>query len=285
MKNILPAVNKKQLIYRIGLMLTSLILGAVVYNIFLLPLNIVSGGVSGVATITKHLYNIDPSIMIFILSAICCVISLIFLGIERTTGTIASSLLYPVLVKLTSPLTELISTKADDIFIIIIFAGILSGIANGLMYRSGYTNGGFPVICSILQKYFKIPVSKSSLIINLVIVFFGGIFFGSTNAMYTIILLYINSIVLDKVLLGISQNKALYIVTYEEKKIKEYIINKLNHTVTNFDIKGGFMERKRKMLLTIIPSREYYKVTELIKREDREAFFIVTDSYEIIGGK
>ena len=266
-------------------MLTSLILGAVVYNIFLLPLNIVSGGVSGVATITKHLYKIDPALMIFILSAICSVISVIFLGVERTLGTIASSILYPFLVKITSPLTNILSTETGDIFIIIIFAGVLSGIANGLMYKSGYTNGGFPVICSIFQKYFKIPVSRSSLLINLIIVFFGGIFFGSTNAMYTVILLYINSIVLDKVLLGISQNKAFYIITYEEKKIKDYIINKLHHTVTSFDIKSGFASGKSKMLLAIIPSKEYYKVTELIKKVDHKAFFIVTDSYEIIGGK
>lgn len=285
MKNILPAVNKKQLMSRVVLMITSLILGAVVYNIFLLPLNIVSGGVSGVATITKHLYNIDPALMIFILSTICSIISLIFLGVEKTTGTIVSSLLYPILVKLTSPLSEWLSTGVEDIFIVIIFAGVLSGIANGLMYRSGYTNGGFPVICSIIQKYFKIPVSKSSLLINLIIVFFGGIFFGSTNAMYTVILLYINSIVLDKVLLGVSKNKAFYISTYEDKKIKEYIINNLRHTVTTFDTKGGFMERKRNIIFAIIPSKEYYKVTEIIKREDPDAFFIVTDSYEIIGGK
>lgn len=285
MKNILPAVNKKQLMSRVVLMITSLILGAVVYNIFLLPLNIVSGGVSGVATITKHLYNIDPALMIFILSTICSIISLIFLGVEKTTGTIVSSLLYPILVKLTSPLSEWLSTGVEDIFIVIIFAGVLSGIANGLMYRSGYTNGGFPVICSIIQKYFKIPVSKSSLLINLIIVFFGGVFFGSTNAMYTVILLYINSIVLDKVLLGVSKNKAFYISTYEEKKIKEYIINNLRHTVTTFDTKGGFMERKRNIIFAIIPSKEYYKVTEIIKREDPDAFFIVTDSYEIIGGK
>ena len=90
---------------------------------------------------------------------------------------------------------------------------------------------------------------------------------------------------MDKVILGISNNKAFYIITSEEKAIKEYIIEHLHHNVTIFDVKGGFLEKKRKVLLSVIPSREYYKVTEGIKAIDKEAFFVVTDSYEVIGGK
>ena len=90
---------------------------------------------------------------------------------------------------------------------------------------------------------------------------------------------------MDKVLLGISNNKAFYIITSEEEQIKKYIIEHLHHNVTTFDVKGGFLEKKRKVLLSIIPSREYYRVTEGIKNIDNKAFFVVTDSYEVIGGK
>ena len=79
----------------------------------------------------------------------------------------------------------------------------------------------------------------------------------------------------------------IFELTYKEreKAIKEYIIKHLHHNVTIFDVKGGFLEKKRKVLLSVIPSREYYKVTEGIKAIDKEAFFVVTDSYEVIGGK
>ena len=113
----------------------------------------------------------------------------------------------------------------------------------------------------------------------------SSFFFGTTNAMYAIILLYINNIVLDKVLLGISKNKAFYIITSEEAEIKNYIIKHLNHSVTIFDVKGGFLEKKRKVLLVVIPSKEYYKLTEGIKLLDKEAFFVVTDAYEVSGAK
>ena len=167
----------------------------------------------------------------------------------------------------------------------VLFAGVLSGIANGLMYKTGYSNGGFPVISQILFEEKQIPVGKSSLAINITIVIVGAYFFGITNALYAIIFLYINSIVLDKVLLGISNNKAFYIITEEEKKVKEYIIKTLNHNVTTFEVKGGFLDKNRKVILTVIPSREYYRVTEGIKEIDKDAFFVVTDSYTVEGAK
>ena len=285
MEDILASIKKQKRLQKFGLALISLTMSALIYNIFLLPLNIVSGGVSGVATITNHLYHIDPSLMIFILSAACSIISLLYLGIEQTAGTIVASIVYPLLVKITAPIATLIPIETNDVFIIVIFAGVLSGIASGLFYRSGYVNCGFPVICKVLYQNFKIAISKSTLIINIIVVFFGGVFFGSLNAMYAVILLYISSIVMDKVILGISNNKAFYIITSEESEVKEYIIDKLHHNVTTFDVKGGFLEKKRKVLLSVIPSREYYKVAEGIKNIDKEAFFVVTDSYEVIGGK
>lgn len=285
MDGIITRVKQRKKLYRIMLMLISLLMSAAIYNIFLLPINLVSGGTSGIATITKYIYKIDPAVMIFILSLACVILSILYLGIEKTTGTILASFIYPIFVKLTQPLATLFPIDKEEMFIIVIFIGVLSGIAGGLMYKTGYSNGGLPVISQILYKYFKIPIAKSSLFINLIIVAIGAFFFGTTNAMYAIILLYINSVVLNKMLLGISNNKAFYIVTSEEKEIKEYIVERLGHTVTSIDVKGGFLEKKRKVLLLVVPSREYYRVTEGIKLLDKDAFFVVTDAYEVAGGK
>lgn len=285
MDNIIAKIKKKKRLYHFIIMIIALLLSALVFNIFLLPINLVAGGVNGIATITNHLYNIDPALMIFLLSAFCVILSLVYLGIEKTMGTVFASFAYPIFVKLTAPLASKIVLDFQDLFVIVIFVGVLSGIASGLMYKTGYSNGGLPVISQILYKYFRIPVAKSSLIMNLIVVFIGSIFFGLTNAMYAVILLYINSLVIDKVLLGISSNKAFYIITSEEQAIKDYIINILKHSVTIFNVKGGFFEKRKKVLLTVIPSREYYRVTEGIKMLDKDAFFVVTDSYEVKGGK
>ena len=265
-------------------MLISLILSAVLYNLFLLPLKLVTGGVPGIATITHYLYGIKSSIMIFLLSAACVTISFMYLGVKRTAATLLATIIYPIFVQLTSPLNKIIVGDKDTL-LLVIFSGVISGIANGLMYKTGYSNGGFPIISQILYEKKQISISKSSLLINVSIVILGSLFFGTTNALYAIVFLYINNLVLDKVLLGVSNNKAFYIITEKDTEVKEYILNHLGHDVTVFDVKGGFMEEKRKVLLTVIPSREYYKVTEGIKQIDKKVFFTATDAYQVEGGK
>ena len=103
--------------------------------------------------------------------------------------------------------------------------------------------------------------------------------------LYAFIVIYISAIVTDKVLLGISKNKAFYVLTTEDKKIREYLIEELHHSVTIFNVKGGFLSKKRRVLLAVIPTREYFLATEGIKSIDPKAFFIATDAYEVKGGK
>ena len=284
MNTIIDTIKGNNKISGILLMFISMLLNAVLYNLFFFFLNLVTGGTPGIATITHYVYGINPSIMLFFLSLACVIISFLYLGKERTTGTLLALFTYPILVQLTSPLNRIVSSE-PDILLLVIFAGVISGVANGLMYKTGYSNGGFPIISQILYEKKQISISKSSLFINVCIVLIGSIFFGTTTALYAIIFLYINNIVLDKVLLGISNNKAFYIITDKEEQVKEYILENLGHDVTVFDVKGGFAEKKRRVLMTIIPSREYYRVTEGIKIIDSNVFFVATDSYQVEGAR
>lgn len=285
MTDIKKAIQKQNRAYRIFLITISLILSAFVYNLFLLPLGIVAGGTSSIATLTYYLYEIDPAIMIFIISGVCSILGFMYIGFERTTGTIVASIAFPIIVEITSKIVGFITIDTSDTLLIVLFASVLGGIANGLMYKSGYSSGGLPTISQILYEKFKLSIAKTSFIMNFTIVAIGAFFFGLTNALYAIIFLYIYSIVTDKVLLGTSGNKAFYIITSKEEEVKKYIIDDLKHTVTTFDVKGGFLESKRHVILSVIPSREYYKVTEGIKAIDKEAFFVVTDSYQVEGAK
>lgn len=285
MDDVIGRIKKKKVGKRITMLVVSLFFSAIVYNLFLLPVNLVTGGAGGIATITNYVYGIDPALMILIVSITCALLSLMYLGPEVTAVTILASVLYPFFVKITEPLTDIIQMDYSDMFTITLFAGVLNGIANGIMYKTGYNNGGLPVISQILEKYCKIPIAKTSAVINITVVLIGGVFFGSTNVMYAIILIYLNSIIINKVLLGISNNKAFYIITSEEDQIKNYIISTLGHSVTVFDVKGGFLNKKNKVVLTVVPSREYYRVTEGIKIIDKDAFFVVTDAYEVVGAK
>ena len=103
--------------------------------------------------------------------------------------------------------------------------------------------------------------------------------------MYGVIILYIISMLTDKVLLGISDSKAFYIVTEKEEQVKEYILNNLSHGVTIFQARGGYDNKKQKVLFCVIPTKEYFKLKEGIAAIDQKAFFVVTDAYEVYGGE
>ena len=285
MDTIKKIVDENNKLYRMFLLFISLLISAIIYNMFLLPLNIVTGGTGGIAQITLFVFDIDPAFMVLVLSLLCATISVAFLDFDKTASTIVVAFLYPAMVKITEPLVNYMTIDPNDIFIVVIITGVILGFANGLMYKSGYSNGGLTVITQTLYQYFHIPVGKSGLIINGIIILAGGYYFGITVTIYAIISLYIRSIITDKVILGVSNNKAFYIITTEEEQVESFLMKDLGHNVTIFDVKGAFLEKKQKVIFSVIPSREYYRVTEGIKQIDESAFFVVTDSYEVVGGK
>ena len=284
-ENVIKKLKRKKLAKRIAILLVSLFVLSLVYNLLLLPTDLVAGGVNGIAIITNYVYGIDSSIMILLISTACLLFSFLYLGTERTLGSLLATFIYPLFVKLTAIITQGITIDYNDKFLIIIFAGVIGGLANGFIYKTGFSNGGLPIISQILYKYHKIPIAKSSMVINSMIIIIGSFFFGWSMMMYAIILVFINNMMIDKVLLGISSNKAFYIVTTKEKEIREYILNNLKHTVTIFNVEGAFLEKRRKVLLSVIPKRDYYKLTEGIKLIDPNVFFVVEDAYEVKGGK
>ncbi|HIS39105.1 MAG TPA: YitT family protein [Candidatus Onthousia faecavium] len=276
---------KEKLWYRYGVLLASLFLSALVFNLFLYPTNLVTGGMNGVAIIINHIIEIDPAIVIFVGSLLLLGLSYLFLGLDQTAGSVVATIVYPVFVEITEPLSKLIVIDTSDLILMSILIGVLLGITNGLMYKVGFSNGGLNIISQIFYKYFRISLSKTTMVINLIVVLIGGFYFGFNMVLYALVIIYISSFVIDKVILGISNNKAFYITTTEDEKVRDYLINTLHHTVTIFDVKGGFLEKKRRVLLAVIPTRDYFRLKEGIKEIDPHAFFVVTDAYEVKGGK
>lgn len=255
------------------------------FNMFLLPNNIVFGNVSGLSVITKSLFNIDPSMFIFICSIILLVISYFVLGVEKTKASILGSILLPIFVRITSNLPELLKFNSDDLLICALFGGVLYGIGAGLVFKGGFTTGGTDIINQIISKYGKVSMGTALIMSDGLIVLCGGIVFGIIKLMYSIVSLYIISILTDKVMLGISDSKAFYIITNEDEKVKKYIINELGHGVTIFKAKGGYTKENQRVIFCVIPTKEYFRLKEGISLIDSEAFFVALDSYEFLGGE
>lgn len=284
-KKIIKEIYKKHKIRRYMELLIGLLICAISFNLFIYPNNIVFGGVSGISIIVNNFFEINPSLFIFCSSLILLIISYIFLGKEKTACSVLGSILFPILVKLTENVGQIVSIDASDQLLFAIIGGVAYGFGAGLVFKAGFTTGGTDILNQIMCKYAKTSLGTSMLIIDGLIVLSGAFVFGWTKFMYAIIVLYIISILTDKVLLGISNCKAFYIITSKKDEICEFVINELNHSITVFDAKGGYTNTKNPVLFAVIPTKEYYKFKEGISEIDKDAFFTVIDAYEVLGGE
>lgn len=255
------------------------------YNLFLSPNKLVSGGVGGVAIIINSIFSIDNSVFILTCDFFLLILSHFLLGVEKTKASILGSLLFPLFVRLTAHINVWLELDTSQLLLSAVLGGIVSGFGAGIIFKSGFTTGGTDIINQILCKYLKISMGKSMLFSDGLIVLCSSLVFGPTRLMYSIIVLYIISIMSDRVILGISDSKAFYIVTDKEKEIKEYILKYLNHGVTVFNAKGGYNKEKQTVLMCVLPTKDYYRLKEGIHSIDKDSFFVVTDAYEVFGGE
>lgn len=283
--NILEKIEAKYKVRRYLELITGILLIALAFNIFLLPNDLVFGGVSGLSIIIKDIIPIDPSQFIMISSLLLLVVSFMVLGKEKTKGSIVGSILFPIFVDLTANINQYINLDTSNLLLSVIFGGIIYGFGAGLVFKAGFTTGGTDIINQIISKYLHVSMGNAMLISDGLIVLCGGYFFGITKLMYAIIVIYIIGLMTDKVLLGISNSKAFYIITNEDEKIRDYLINELHHGVTIFNVKGGYTNKKDEVILCVVPTNEYYRVKEGIHEIDEQAFFVVCDAYEVFGGE
>ena len=257
---------------------------ALAFNLFMSPNNLVAGGVSGFSLILKHFFGLNPSTIISVANILLIILSFLVLGKEKTKATILGSILFPIFVSLTEHLSTYISFKESEMILIAIFGGVLQGLGAGLIFRAGYSTGGTDILNMIVSKIFKISLGNSMFFTDGTIIIIGAFVFGFNHLMYSFIILYLISTLTDKVVLGISDSKAFYIITSKEKEVKDFVINELKHGVTEFNAKGGYNSENQTVLMSVIPTREYYKLKEGIHNIDKNAFFVATDSYEVKGG-
>ena len=284
-REITKEIYQKTRIKRYFYLSVGLLLLAISFNAFWLPNDIVFGGVSGISIITKKFFGWEPSTFILISSIILLIISYFVLGPEKTKGSVLGSMLFPVVVNLTSNISTYVTFNSSDMVMCALFGGVLYGAGAGLVFKAGFTTGGTDIINQIVSKYFKVSMGTALLCSDGLIVLAGALVFGLVKFIYAIVTLYIISVLTDRVLLGISNSKAFYIIAEKDEEIKEYVLKVLGHGVTVFDGKGGFTKEKQKVLFCVIPTKDYFKLKEGIHDIDEDAFFVATDAYEVLGGE
>lgn len=271
--------------YKFSLLMFLMFIASLNYNLFINPTNTVAGGANGVSIIFQHLLNANPSIIILIINTVALIITTINKEYELALSAMAASIIYPLFIQITSSLNGILLINSNDLLIITVFGGIITGIVSGLTCKNNISQGGIILISQVINKKYKKSTSTINMLINSLIVICGGFIFGVTTILYALVYLYSSKIVTDKILLGISQNKLFQIITNHEQEVIEYITKELEIGVTTFKTQGGINEKKQTVIMTSIVTVDYFKLKEGIYEIDKDAFVVITDSYQVKGGK
>ncbi len=285
-KKLTKIVTNKNKLLRNLMMIIGVFLLALNYNMFFVEYDLVTGGVSGLAIVFKDWLGWNDEIFIYIANTLLLIISFFTLGVNKTKKAIIGSILYPLMITFTLPLSKLLIPyfKFDDFLLTLTLTSILYGFANGLIYKTGYNTGGSDIIMHIMCKYLHMPEGRANFISSVVIILFAGLVMGVNKVIYAIIITYIFSIIVDRMIIGISKRKLFFIQSEKYKEIENLIINDLHLGVTLLDGKGGYSNKTKKILMCVVPTNDYYYFKETIRAIDKNAFCIINDCYDIEGG-
>ena len=273
------------ILYKFSLLTLLMLVSAINYNLLVNPSKIVSGGTSGISILVEQIFKINPSITILLINAVILVVAIVSSEYKIASSAAFASVIYPFFVELTSNLRTIIGTYNNDYIAISIFAGLISGVVSGFVCKINMSQGGIVGISQLISKKLKLSVSGINIFMNIIIVLFGAFVFGINNIFYALVFLVANRLSMDRIILGTSQKKLMQIITTKEKAVKQYIKDVLNVGYTTLSAKGGYNDTKKTIIITSVSNIDYFKLKEGIQEIDSNAFIVVTDSYQVTGGK
>lgn len=273
---------KKLLITTMSILGGNLILAFLVAA-FIIPHGILMGGTTGIGIVLSHVWpNIDVSLIILGLNVILLLIGWWILGRKFAATTVASSILYPAMLALIERIPN-IDRLTDNPLLAAVFAGVLMGVALGLVMRVGSSTGGMDIVALILAKWTHISVAVFVWISDFVVIGGQALFVSTEQTLLGVFVLLIESLVLDQAMVLGKAQMQLFIVSEQFEAIRDALLHRLEAGVTMALIETGKLKQSKKGIICVIPKRKLYDATELIHGIDPLAFITVTQVNEVRG--
>lgn len=249
---------------------------------FIIPHGVIMGGATGIGLTIAHYVPVDLSIIIFIVNSILFVLGAAVLGKKFAVATIASTFIYPTFLSIVQKIPG-IDGLTDNLMLATLYAGALLGVGIGLIVRVGSSTGGTDIVALVLNKWFHIPVAGLLYVIDFLVLGVQVFFSDTEQIMYGVLMLVLETAILNKVmLLGQSQIQ-LFIISEEYEHIREKMLKELDAGVTMVHVETGYGQENQKGVLCIIPNRKLYSVKELVQSIDPKAFITITQINEVRG--
>ncbi|MFV0379499.1 MAG: YitT family protein [Anaerorhabdus sp.] len=247
---------------------------------FLIPYDILSGGVVGVAVVLKSLINLPTEVIANSLVIGLFFVGWLLLGKKFAVQTVISSFLYPIFLTLTMQFTT-----APDISSVLasFYGGLVAGIGIGFVLKTGASTGGMDIPPLVINKYTKIPIAYLILVVDACTVMLGLWAYDLGTVLVGFISVFATTFAIDKIMTTGTSCKSIQIISDEYQEISNTIHQRLDRGTTIIDAKGGYTNEIKKVVLVVVEKKEYTKIIDIVNEIDKKAFLIVSDATDVHG--
>lgn len=265
---------------------TVVILGNCVYAfgiaMFILPSGLITGGTTGIALFVNYVTELPVTVFVLIFNTAMFLIGLFVFGWKFAANTIVSTFSYPIALEV---ITRLLGDYrlTEDLILCTVFGGICIGGAIGIVIRMGASTGGMDIPPLVLNKYFKIPVSKSIYVFDMLILLLQIFKSSGEQILYGILLVIVYSVVLDKCLMLGTAKMQIKVISNKIEEIRSAVLKDIDRGVTLLNSETGYLGKETRMLLTVVSMRELARTERLIHEVDQDAFVIINRVSEVSG--
>lgn len=264
----------------------SIIFGNALYSLtvalFLEPADLITGGATGIALAIGRLTGLSVSGLLLFINLAMLVWGWVVLGRAFALNTLASSVLSPAFLALFEGMANG-RVLTEDIFLCTVFAGLGIGVSLGIVIRSGASTGGLDIPPLVLNKWFKLPVSATMLVFDIMVLLMQAVFSPMPQVLYGIVMVLIHTIVMDKMLMMGASRTEVKIISSQSDTICAAILEQLDRGVTILHGEGGYTHESSAVLLSIVSNRELPRLEKLAHSIDPTCFLIVSHVTEVSG--
>ncbi len=250
-------------------------------EIFLIPNQVIDGGVTGVSIMLSHITGAKLGIFLFLLN-----LPFVYLGYKQFGKTFAISTVYGIIMlSIFATYFHPIDPFTEDVLLATLFGGIFLGVGVGLVIRNGGALDGTEILSIVISKRVPFSVGEIVMFINLFILGSAGFVYSWDRAMYSILAYVVAAKAIDIVITGMEESKSVWIISDEAKEIGDAINNRLGRGVTYLHGEGAYTGDNKKVIFCIITRLEESKLTTIVEEIDPSAFLAIADISEVRGGR
>ncbi|EPF4515017.1 YitT family protein [Enterococcus hirae] len=263
-----------------------IMVGTSIYAFGLVYLNIANhlaeGGVSGITLILRALFGIDPAYSTLLINIPLILIGGKILGKRSLAYTVLGTVSLSAFLWIWQRVPLQINLQ-HDLLIVSLLAGLIAGTGSGLVYRMGGTTGGSDIIARILEKNYGISMGRSLLVLDVIVLLASLTYIDLKRMMYTLIVSYVFSRVIDSILDGGYSAKGILIVSNKNEEIAPLLMTGLERGVTFLSGEGGFSGHSKKIIYMVVSSSELNEVKRIVHEIDEKAFLSIINVHEVEG--